>query len=263
MLNNTIIPFLIIIFSLLIIFYILNIKKKNLYKTNVKKFINYTEKFDSHHISDNIIKNKWIILLTTCVNPHLQTNYFKKKNNEINYRKKLYVEQINKWISKTNLFIYVVDSSGYEYPEIKENKDKIKIISFNLNKDICNNSSECEINSIKYAINQINLDEKYINSTHILKVTGRYFLENIDNVLDKTILDLYLQYHRNDDIKFQNTEYFGIKKDLINEFIEKYNSTEVIEKHIYIYSLNKKYTMIGKFPNNIRRGGDNLLIKEL
>jgi hypothetical protein len=38
MINNSIIPILIIIFSLLIIFYILNFKKNNIYKKYIEEF---------------------------------------------------------------------------------------------------------------------------------------------------------------------------------------------------------------------------------
>lgn len=235
-----------------------------MYKKNIEKFINYKENFNNLK-ENNMVKNKWVVLLTMCVSPHLGNKLLLGKETEIKKRKELYIKQINSWLSNSNLFIYIVDSSGYEFPEIQRNNDKIKIVSFNLNKDICNNSSECEINSIKYITDQIKLDEKYKKATHILKVTGRYFLQNIESVLEKTSpdLDLYLQYHRNDDIKWQNTEYFGIKKDLLNDFIEKFDKENVIEKNIYNYSLNKKYEFIGKFPNDIRRGGDNLLIIEL
>jgi len=256
MFNKSIIPILIIIFSLLIIFYILNEKRNNIYKQHVQKFI--------HH-SKYKITNKWIVLLTMCVSPHVKSNEFINENDGIEYRKELYVQQINNWLDKTDLYIVVIESSGYTFPEINKNNERLKIISFNLDNNDFSNSSDCEVNRMKYGLNKLRTDENYKNCTHILKVTGHYYLENINSVLKNTSpnLDLYLQYHRQDDIKWQNTEYYGIKKELFIDFIKSYNYSQKIENHLYKYSLDKKYTMIGKFPNNIKRDEDNLLIKEL
>lgn len=259
MFNKSIIPILIIIFSLLIIFYILNEKRNNIYKHHVQKFIHYNENNKYNKF------NKWIVLLTTCVSPRIKSNEFINENDEMEYRKELYVQQINNWLDKTDLYIVVVECSGYTFPEINKNNERLKIISFNLDKNNSSNSSDCEVNSMKYALNKLKTNENYKNCTHILKVTGRYYLENINSVLKNTSpnLDLYLQYHRQDDIKWQNTEYYGIKKELCINFIKSYNYSQKIENYLYEYSLDKKYTMIGKFPNNIKRDEDNLLIKEL
>ncbi len=75
--------------------------------------------------------------------------------------------------------------------------------------------------------------------------------------------DLYLQKHRNDVIKWQNTEYFGIKKELFHMFLEKIKDIGLIESSLWYFSLNLSYCHIGYFPNTIRRGGDNLLIENL
>ena len=48
-------------------------------------------------------------------------------------------------------------------------------------------------------------NDKYNECTHILKVTGRYYLDNIETVLNnlENNKDLYLQIHRNNNIKWQ------------------------------------------------------------
>jgi hypothetical protein len=256
MLNNFIIPILIVIFSLLIIFYILNKKKNNIYE-------NYVKKFDSDNIIEPDFKNNWIVLLTTCVQPKVKKNdETEYSNQEINDRKELYIKQINRWLNETNLQIVVVDSSEYKFKEI--NNNRLTVIDFNIDTTL-NSSSQYEAISIIYALNKMEEMNILNNCTHILKVTGRYFLENIENILNNTEqdLDLYLQIHRNDDIKWQHTEYFGIKKDLLAPMLEPIINKGLMENNLYNYSLDYNYTKIGPFKNNIKRGGDNLLIENL
>ena len=250
MINNSIIPILIIIFSLLIIFYILNFKNNNMYKKYIEEF--------------NIIdKNNWIILLTTCVKPQIKKfNNIEHNEKELNERKDLYIKQINKWLNETNFKIVVVDSSGYTFPEI--NNKNLIVISFILDNKY-DSSSQYEANSIVYAIDKIKEMDFFKNCTHILKITGRYFLENIDSALSniEQFKDLYLQYHRQDELKWQNTEYFGIKKELILPMLYPILNNGLMENNLYNFSTNKNYSFIGKFKNDVRRGGDNLLIEEL
>jgi len=201
--------------------------------------------------------NEWIVLLTTCLNPGNKNDL-----NEIRYRMELYNYQIKKWLNETNMRIVVVESTGYNFPDIIN--DRLTVITFKFDKQY-NSSSQYEARSIIYAINQIKDMDFYIKSTHILKVTGRYFLENIETVLNNSEqdLDLYLQYWRDDSIRWQNTEYFGIRKELFTQMVEPILNDGLIEHCFFDFSVNKKYCFIGKFPNNIRRGGDKMLFKEL
>lgn len=201
--------------------------------------------------------NEWVVLLTTCLNPDNKNNL-----NEIRFRMELYNYQIKKWLNETNMRIVVVESTGYSFPDIIH--DRLTVINFKFDQKY-NSSSQYEARSIIYAINQIKDMDFYIKSTHILKVTGRYFLENIENVLNSSeqYLDLYLQHLRDDKIRWQNTEYFGIKKELLLLMLNPIIDNGFIEHCIYDFLVDKKYCFIGKFSNNIRRGGDKMLFKEL
>jgi hypothetical protein len=199
-------------------------------------------------------KNKWIVLLTTAVNVNNQEN-------DIENRKIIYSNQIKNWLTKTNMHIFVVESTGCGFPKL--NHDRLTIITTNLPK--MNSSSQSEAASISYALNKIKDNEHFKNCSHILKVTGRYFLNNIENTLKNITpnLDVYLQIHK---IKnWQNTEYYGIKKDLINPFIETVLENGLMEHKFddFILSNNLTSQKIGPFKNNIPRGGDNLLINLL
>ena len=99
---------------------------------------------------------------------------------------------------------------------------------------------------------------------YILKVTGRYFLKGIEYHLKKvTDVDIVLQKHCK--TNWQNSEYFGGKREVISNFIETVLDKGLMEERLYDFIVKNKLTFkrIGPFPNNIRRGGDNLLIKNL
>lgn len=200
--------------------------------------------------------NKWIVLLTTAVSNNLNTI----KDSE--YRKQLYSSQITKWLSNTNFTIVVIESSGYDFPEI--NHERLHKISFKIEENIAS-SSQSEAKSILYAIDHIKDCDFYKNSTHILKVTGRYFLNGVETHLNSKPQnrDLYLQKHRNDKIRWQNSEYFGIRKELLYNFVFSVKDKGLMEHALWYFSINKSGCHIGYFKNNIRRGGDNMLLEDL
>jgi len=201
--------------------------------------------------------NNWIILLTTAV------NNFNNTIKDSEYRKQLYNYQISQWLKRTTFKIVVVESSGYHFPDIIN--ERLHKVTFKFDSELAS-SSQYEARSILYALNDIKNTDFYNNCTHILKVTGRYFLENIEQHLNSHPQgkDLYLQKHRNDSIKWQNSEYYGIKKELFPLFLESVKDIGFMEHCLWIFSIdNKSFCHIGYFRNNIRRGGDHLLIKNL
>jgi hypothetical protein len=193
--------------------------------------------------------NKWIILLTMCVNPNQTDKSYTQ--DEVNYRKELYINVINKWLNKTSLPIYVVESSGYTFDEIKN--DRLTVFSFEGEK--YGNSSLAEKYSILYALDKL----KSVDCNYVLKVTGKYFLENIEYVLDQLPddYDIYTQQHRIPGI--QNSEYYGIKKELFYDFANTC-CDGVMENHLYNYMLNKKVIDIPfQFSNNVARGDGSII----
>jgi hypothetical protein len=158
--------------------------------------------------------------------------------------------------------IFVVESSGYSFPEITN--DKLYVFSFSQDKKP-NSSSQGEANSIIKILENIKDNDDYINCSHIMKVTGRYYLKDIETVLNdaEQDKDLYLQIHRNDAINWQNSEYFGIRKEMMTDCVESILEDGFMENRLYEFSLDKTFTTIGPFENNIRRGGDNQLIQNM
>lgn len=204
-------------------------------------------------------KNRWVVFLTTAVNV----------KNESDNRIQLYNSQIMQWLNNTNFYIYVIESTGYEF---NIQHDRLKCISFNFPN--CGSSTIGEANSLLYLFNEIKNDEHFINCTHVLKVTGRYYLKNIEYDLNNRCingLSTYLQYTHDYNIQWQNTEYFGIDKNLLENFLltilnhdpASYNNLMEHKWYHFIFDNKLSYQRIGPFENNIARGGDGIIIKNL
>ena len=205
-------------------------------------------------------KNKWLVLLTTCV---------KTPSNSIAdqiYRIAIYKQQIYKWLKNTNYHIVVVESSGCDICNHiigHERLHSYKTIITN-----CGSSSQSEASSMLYVLDQIKNEDFYINCTHILKVTGRYYLQNIEHILENCSLqnmNMYVQRRRNHiSIRWQNTEYYGIDKNLLNEFLKTVVVTGLMETKLYDFiSIHRKTVLLPTFPNNIARGGDGIILNPL
>lgn len=207
-------------------------------------------------------KIRWVVLLTTCVFPSNSTN---TGNNNSEARKNLYVVQIQRWVNNTTLPIFVVDTSGYTFDEIPKS-DRLYIMSYKIQHPI-SSSTEGEKIGLMYAMSQMSQISQISESnfTHILKVTGRYYLEGIENKLEKANTkeyDLFLQIHRNNEGQWQNSEYYGIRRDLMEDFITSIQG-RLMEHCLYDFSSRVKFDFLGPFPNQIARGGDLLVIDPL
>jgi hypothetical protein len=211
--------------------------------------------------------NKTCILLTTTV--HINTDY-KNEYNTPDARLKTYKESIDEWLEKTKLIIYVVESSEYRFPEYINNP-RVKIYSFkSTNTIICNGCSATpyEAESIRKAFEYFKLFE-YEN---IIKVTGKYFIPNIETIIENIPVDseIFLQNSYNNDLKQQNSEIFGCKTKylltIMNMITENSKKNINIESTLYNLIDSKKYK-IYRFPtiklNKPIKRGDNTVMYDL
>ena len=208
---------------------------------------------------------KWIILLTTAINSYKYPN---DKMRRIN----LYVKQINRYLKYTNYTIIVIESTGnIEILKGLINNEYVingRIYFYGLKLDNINSATEGETKSIDYVLNMMIGDNIYDSFTHILKITGKYYLKDIENILSKLHdKDIYLQKHRSSKSKWQNSEYYGIKKehflDLINLSYSNIKNDLAFEKTLYEFSCKlDKIKFIGPFKNTHRKS-TNKVIKYL
>lgn len=150
--------------------------------------------YNSLPIKKNVI-TKHLILLTMTINTGEQISFLAQKS--ANERKNVYLETILKWTKTYDYDIGIIENSGYDFPELRDKKSiyyspKIKIVTLDTNK-LCkelkqlldNTSSKGihELISINYFINNQNLEEY----SHIIKITGRYFIPNFDKLVIENI----------------------------------------------------------------------------
>jgi hypothetical protein len=147
--------------------------------------------------------NKITILLTTTVNVqnHKCYLYQTKKEDRLN----TYLKSVVNWLDNTLFNIVLVENSGYDFNELnsflKKYNNRFEIITFceekiedaKFLKDNCSKGAS-EIFAINYAYNKSNLLN---NSSFIIKVTGRYFIPELQNFLsnfDINVYDVLTQY---------------------------------------------------------------------
>jgi len=209
--------------------------------------------------SSNSGNMKWAILLTSCVRTRTNNNNINHNNNQNNNLMKYYSNAIKSWLEKTNLPIFIVESSGYTFPEFANTR--LKVCSFDLTNQP--SSSQYEAKSILYAMNYFKNELKPY--THIMKVTGRYYLD-IENILPTLgNVDMILQSKHSHFQKWNNSEIFGYRNGIENEFLDTILNQGYMEEAIYKYAHSHTYERLPPIPNinKIPRGGDNLIIDPL
>ena len=155
----------------------------------------------------------WCILLTTTVNVHEMPFIHQTSKEE---RLETYLKSIRQWLA-TGLPIVVVENSGYSFPELKDTRAEV----------ITYNCMECtpllqlkerfrlrekgihEIHSIHYACYH---SSQIKHSTHVMKITGRYFIPCLEGILKTLPPDTKAVRQRNP----TQCELVGCRKDYIN-----------------------------------------------
>jgi len=108
-------------------------------------------------------------------------------------RLQTYLRSILQWLRKTNFNIVVVENSGYNFCELNDEKeiykDRFEVITFDYknieelkNLEYVFSKGVNEIFAIDYAIKNSSIIKK---SNFIIKVTGRFFIEELENYLSQ------------------------------------------------------------------------------
>jgi hypothetical protein len=193
---------------------------------------------------------KWCILLTACV----LRNYSSTKFDY--YRK-----AISAWLSKTTLPIFIVESSGYQFSEFKGTR--LKVYTFTLSENLAS-SSQYEARSILAALEYFK--DSMSEYTHILKVTARYYIDNMRSILyEGKPHQIYVQHLKSDVLKWNNSEIFGLRKRFFRKLLEPIVRLGYMEQAIYNFKNNHTHRILPPMKNyfGAKRGGDNLLVDPL
>ncbi len=138
-----------------------------------------------------------IILLTGCINPN-GMNF--TTLNDIEERKKQYIEAINFYLSNTKYQIVFTENSGIDIsPLFKDSiySDRLEIISYNgnQNKELGKGYGEIEI--IEYSLTHSKIYLSHPNQP-IIKITGRLIVKNIT-----LIYRIYYLFHNKQIVSFE------------------------------------------------------------
>lgn len=180
------------------------------------------------------------------------------------------MKQIAQWASKSTLPIFVIESSGIGFPELEEKEyPNLHVIP----KDIHYNGTSSSIGEALSLIEAAKKMDEYkeimSGKNYIMKVTGRYYFEGAKEVIDKLKIgkDFYVQRHFNDVITWQNTEYLGIKKELLPELGNKVIEGQSMMEHTFYNftrDTDKSFEYFGRgFKNDQPRGGDKMVINPI
>ena len=165
------------------------------------------------------------IILTCTVNVGKNIRVLAQKDS--NERKQLYLNSINSWINYTPFNIIVVDNSGYTFPELTPT-DKLQIVSYTEEalpepaRSILASDPSKGIHEI-YAINYAYRNSKFTNCDFIIKVTGRYYIPNLETYLKEPLPDFIRQNNNS------RCELVGCKKEYFNYLFNvslEYNGNE-------------------------------------
>lgn len=209
--------------------------------------------------SNEPARPSWVVLLTMCFDrPTVEAR--------VNYAN-MYLSVLDRWIASTDLHIFVVESSGYS---LNLTHPRLTYLTFDdPSRHTSGSSSVLEANALLFAAQAMQSYAAYKNASHVLKVTGRYFLEDVEtrlfSVSRKPVKTLYLQKHRNGKISWQNSEYFGIKKEaLAYPALHVHHTRKAMEESLFAFSMIVKSGLFGiGFTNTQARGGDGLIINPL
>ena len=143
-----------------------------------------------------IVNSNVVIILTMTVNVGKKDTLV-----QINPKDRIatYLKSIRSWLTRTELKIVVVENSGYLFEELSEEleiyKERFELVLYDENTldesaHLKNNTDKgiSELFSINYAKTHSRLIK---NSLFIIKITGRYFIEELDSYLSNYNLGIY------------------------------------------------------------------------
>jgi len=186
-------------------------------------------------IKDNSRKANICILLTATIDP--KGIVFLKRNNPM-ARENDYIKSIKRWMEIQQLSIVFCENSGYDIDKIKNViknvKNNIEILQFkgqNFPREFGKGYGESMI--IDYAIKHSKLIK---NSDYVIKVTGRYFIENIEKIA--TILvkgsDIYIMADLKKNLSWADSRIFAFKSSFIIEYFSKFQNILNDSKGFYL-----------------------------
>lgn len=177
------------------------------------------------------------IILTSTINVKL--NIVPLYQKDANQRLSVYLKSVKQWLEKTKFNIILVENSGYKFDELDKERsvysERFEIITFDEKKldeakylEGKRSKGASEIFSISYAFN----NSKIIKPNHfIIKITGRYFIPELESYLNEYDLSQYYCITQNNR---KRCEMVGCQFEFFSTIfnIHLYNNKGKYEPHI-------------------------------
>ena len=198
---------------------------------------------------------RWCVLLTTCIKPIIRRADTEQE------RTRAYSTSFAKWFGNTQeqeVPVFVVESSGTALPG---QLDPRVTAVFKLEADPASTSlTHTEADSVLHAFSV--LAEPMEPCTHVLKVTGRYFLPNVGKLLASVPdVDIVLQHTHTPDEN--HTEVLGFRKSLAPALFDGIPPGRPIEAHVLhvIARDNLSTFRLPPIPNvlKVKRGAGDIV----
>ena len=187
-------------------------------------------------IQPNPYKANICILLTATIDP--QGIVFLKRNNPI-VRENDYIKSMKRWMEMQQFPIVFCENSGYKIDKIKNiikkhKKTKIEILQFDgqcFPREFGKGYGEAMI--INYAVKHSKIIK---SSDYIIKVTGRYIVENIEKMAE-TLLgnsDIYVMADLKKNLTYADSRIFAFKSSFIVDYLSKFQNLLNDSKGFYL-----------------------------
>jgi hypothetical protein len=156
----------------------------------------------------------------------------------------LYEKIIDKWLSKTNVDIFIINSSG---EKINKTHSRLFVHSFRQKSNYNHNigPSIYERDSMLEAISYFD----FSRYDYVFKITGKYFVKDFENMIKNLPNDADIIFQNQIITYGQNTEIIGIRPSLIKDIVKNINQQMPFEKVAKsLYCSNKCYRLPPLIP---------------
>lgn len=165
------------------------------------------------------MKNKFVLLLTACVNP---SGMSATKIQNINVRRKQYEKALRFYLDETSFPVVFCENTEYDFSNEYKNyidSGRLEYITFNGNNyDKSRGKGYGEALIILYALNHSNLIKE---SKYIFKITGRVIIRNIEYISNSPFY-YFENVFRSDyggGILWPNTVLFSMRPDTLYQIL--------------------------------------------
>lgn len=179
---------------------------------------------------------KICLLLTATVDPK-GVVYLKRNDPQV--RENDYINALKKWMETVNFPIVFCENSGYKIDKIKNitksySNNETEILQFDgqeFPKELGKGYGELLI--IKYAIQHSILIG---HSDYVIKITGRYFIKNIEKIIIALLKNrnLYVMVDLKRNLTWADSRVFAFKPSFISNYLSKFQDLINDSKGFYL-----------------------------